>query len=170
MDRCQRCNDMEMENFIDYNISPVILCAFLNANDDTEVYDPRSFELKDKLRKQANLPAIPANNYDMEEVIDKMNDIKNYNIGMIKIFTKAEAFTESVCYHIIENKVNNGYGYIFFSQQAEELALLKGTLYLNHYFSLDDLEKVVKIFQSKFGDRFHWIDQESLIIIHLLPL
>lgn len=166
---CQRCqgND-DQYGFIDYHLSPAILSSFLHTTND-RLIDPRSLEDKCKLRQCVGLPGTPINNYDMKEMIKKLNDIKNYNIGNIKLFTKAYAFTESVTYHIIKEKMNSNSGYIFFTQQAEEFARWKGTLYLYHEFDPSNIDLVLNVFNEIFGDRFHWHDSNSTIAIHLLP-
>jgi hypothetical protein len=165
--KCDRCGERDHAGFVDYNISPVIMCTIMQQVDNVN-YDPRCFEKPEKLREFVGLPQTPSDNYDMKEVIEKLNDVKNYNIGNVKMVTQPKAFTESICCYLVEERTGAENGYICFTKQAQEYAQLKGLLFLFHKIDDGDVEKICNILRQKFGDRFHWNGQNETIRIHLL--
>jgi len=171
--KCPHCGKEGHAGFVDYNLSPVLMIEVLKRQGT--FFDPRSFEDPEKLRKFVGLPETPAENYDFKEMVEKLNSIKNYNIGNVSLVTQPKAFTESVCCYIVEerlgyglNERSRGKGYICFTKQAQEYAQWKGDLFLHHRMPMEDVQKVCSAFQQVFGDRFHWCGPEETIRIKLL--
>jgi hypothetical protein len=159
-------NSKKTIKFIDYKIPPYFFSLIMEKKG--YYIHSREFENIKELREISGLPENPSSNYDYEELLEKLNKVKMYNIGDVNFIIKPNGFTDSVCYHVIQNKYelsNNDSksteSYVYITQQAEEFAKYKGILVFECCSKLSKLKKLDNALRKVFGDRYHWCKKHN---------